>query len=69
MNIYSEEIIDHYKNPVNFGKPKHYTLRSKQHNPYCGDEIEIYITIKNSKIDKISFTGHGCAISMASASM
>ncbi|OGI15708.1 SUF system NifU family Fe-S cluster assembly protein [Candidatus Micrarchaeota archaeon RBG_16_49_10] len=69
MNIYQENVMDHYKNPRNFGKMKKPDVVSKDANMLCGDEIEIQVKIKNGKIDDIRFSGPGCAISRASGSM
>ncbi len=66
--IYKENIIDHYKYPHNKGEIK-FTIKHQELNPVCGDEITIYIRIKDRKIEDVSFTGHGCAISQASISM
>lgn len=68
-NIYREEILEHYKNPLNFGKLNKFTISSKQLNPFCGDEIEIFVEFVKDKVRKISFRGKGCAISIASVSM
>jgi len=67
--IYKENVLDHYKNPRNFGSIKDYTFKSKEFNSSCGDEIEIFIKFKNNKIIESKFIGRGCAISQASASM
>ena len=67
--IYKENILDHYKNPRNRGELKKYTIKQKQVNPLCGDEIEIYIQIEDKKIKEISFKGKGCAISIAATSI
>lgn len=83
MNLYREEILEHYKDPQNFGKPKKFTHSSKLTNPFCGDEIEIFLQISscckaapgqkilchNSQITDVSFSGIGCAISIASTSI
>ena len=66
--MYREHILDHYKNPRNQGTLKD-ALHSHEDNPLCGDEIDMYIEIKDNKIKNISFTSEGCAISQASASM
>ena len=66
--IYRENIMDHYKNPRNFGKIKH-NHSSNGNNELCGDNIHFYVNKKNNKIDNISFDGEGCAICIASASM
>jgi nitrogen fixation NifU-like protein len=69
MNIYQENILDHYKNPRNFGKLKKPDIITKDSNVLCGDEIEFQIKLKDGKIDDIKFSGPGCAISRASGSI
>ncbi len=71
-DIYREIILDHFKNPRNFGKLKNPSTSFSLYNSACGDKIEIQLKIKNEKlkiIEDIKFTGEGCAISMASSSM
>ena len=68
--LYQEIILDHGKNPRNKGKCDGYTNDAKAHNPLCGDKVHIYLKLnENKEIEDISFEGHGCAISMASASI
>ncbi len=67
--LYKEEIIDHYKNPQNFGKPGNFDISAKQLNPFCGDEIEVFITFHKNIIQSIYFSGFGCALSIAGASL
>ena len=68
--LYQEIILDHGKNPRNFGKCKNFTNDAKGHNPLCGDKVHIYTQLdSNKKILDISFEGEGCAISLASASI
>ena len=68
--MYQENILDHYKNPRNFGKMENASVHHHEYNPLCGDEIEMFLTIDgNKKIVDVKFSGHGCAISQASASM
>src|SRR3989344_1441967 len=68
--MYREHILDHYKNPRNHGTINTKTAEHMHDvNPLCGDEIDVYITIKNDQIKNIKFTGKGCAISQASASV
>lgn len=69
MSLYTEELLDHFKNPQNFGIINNFTSRSKQVNPFCGDEIEVFVVVKKNKINNISFNGVGCAISIASGSL
>lgn len=69
MSIYQEIILDHYHSPRNFGTLKNPTKKNQTLNPSCGDKITMEIIEKDGKISKIAFSGEGCAISMASASM
>ena len=69
MDMYAENILDHYKNPRNFGKLNNPTGTYKDSNPLCGDEVEIQLKLSGDKIDQIAFAGRGCAISRASTSM
>lgn len=70
MDLYSEIILDHFKNPHNKGILKNATAQAEEYNPLCGDKIKIYLkTDKNGIVTKAKFTGEGCAISQASASM
>src|SRR5256714_318062 len=64
-----EIILDHYQNPRNHGRLEQPTLANRGHNPLCGDEIELSISIADDSIRDIAFTGRGCSISQASASM
>ena len=68
-DLYREIILDHYRNPRNKGilDPADYTYEDV--NPLCGDEIRIDVRVKDDKIDEIAFSGRGCAISQASASI
>jgi nitrogen fixation protein NifU and related proteins len=69
-DIYRELILDYYRNPRNFGKLEKFDIDAHDTNPLCGDEIEMQIRVGDGqKIDEIKFTGKGCAISQASASM
>ena len=68
--MYQENILDHYKNPRNFGKIENATVHHHEKNPLCGDEISFYFIIDEHNVIKdVKFSGHGCAISQASASM
>lgn len=68
-SIYQEIILDHYKNPRNFGRLKNYNKKTLISNPFCGDKIEMTISFTGNKVKDIKFKGVGCAISQASASM
>lgn len=67
--LYREEILEHYREPLNYGVLSNFNVSSKQTNPYCGDGLEIFIKYKKDKISEIKFKGTGCAISIAAASM
>jgi nitrogen fixation protein NifU and related proteins len=69
MDMYREIILDHYKHPRNFGHLSHVTATANAYNATCGDKIVMEIVIDNNKIKDIRFSGVGCAISQASASM
>ncbi|MBT4446453.1 SUF system NifU family Fe-S cluster assembly protein [archaeon] len=69
QEIYKENIIDHYKHPRNKKKLENATHKENGINPMCGDHITIYLIIKDNKIEEITFTGDGCAISQASVSL
>ena len=69
-SIYREEILEHYKRPHNWGHLDPYDLEFEDTNPLCGDELKVEIKVDaDNKIEDLRFSGHGCAISQASASM
>lgn len=68
-SIYQDIILDHYRFPRNFGTIENPSNSVDVSNPLCGDKLHIDIKEKDSKIEEISFSGEGCAISIASASM
>jgi len=68
-DIYREIILDYYRNPRNYGKIQNPDIAQKDSNPLCGDELEMHLNIKDNKVADVKFTGKGCAISQASASM
>ncbi|MEY3558722.1 MAG: hypothetical protein RL374_1428 [Actinomycetota bacterium] len=68
-DLYREIILDHYKNPRNRGSLEPPAVRSEGHNPLCGDEIEVFLTVDNGVISDIKIGGQGCSISQSSASM
>ncbi len=69
-DITFETILDHYRNPRNYGELKDATVKVRDTNPLCGDVVEVYLKISNDgRIEKATFKGRGCAISQASASM
>ena len=68
-DIYREIILDYYRNPRNYGKIENPDISKRDSNPLCGDELEMHINIKENKVSDVKFSGKGCAISQASASM
>lgn len=67
--LYQELIIDHGRRPRNFSVTETANHIKEGFNPLCGDKITVYLLINNDMVEKISFQGSGCAISMASASL
>lgn len=70
MDLYAENILDHFRNPHNKGRLEKPTISADDSNPLCGDKIYFDLHIDDSgKITDVGFSGEGCAISQASASM
>jgi nitrogen fixation NifU-like protein len=67
--FYREYILDHYKNPRNFGRLEAPTVSHEEDNPLCGDVVGIDLKVADGKIEDVRFHGRGCAISQASASL
>ncbi len=68
--LYRENILEHYKRPHNFGELDHADLEAHDLNPLCGDELRVQLKVgDDGRIEDIAFSGHGCAISQAAASM
>ena len=67
--LYRDYILDHYKNPRNFGELEPHDLEWHDHNPLCGDELGVHILVEDGKVSDLRFHGQGCAISQASASL
>jgi len=68
-DLYQEVILDHSKNPQNFGILNQYTCTAEGNNPMCGDSLTVYVNIENNVISDVSYQARGCAISVASASI
>ncbi|MBI2107336.1 iron-sulfur cluster assembly scaffold protein [Candidatus Woesearchaeota archaeon] len=68
IDLYQEELLDHYKNPRNFGTLSNPDIEFSDTNPLCGDEVKVTAKIINGKIQEIKFDSRGCAISVAAAS-
>src|SRR5918998_3269442 len=68
--LYREAILDHYKHPHNFGELDDADLEFEDTNPLCGDELRVQLKVDDERrVTDIAFSGQGCAISQASASM
>jgi nitrogen fixation NifU-like protein len=67
--LYQQVILDHNKNPRNFGDMEHASHCAAGHNPLCGDQIDLCMEVSDGVIKDIKFKGAGCAISKASASI
>ncbi|MBB72389.1 MAG: SUF system NifU family Fe-S cluster assembly protein [Legionellales bacterium] len=67
--LYQQVIVDHNRSPRNFGEMHDCTSHVEGFNPLCGDHLTVYLHINNGNVEKVSFTGQGCAISTASASI
>ena len=70
-DMYRQQILDHYKNPRNKGEMPDPDFSHTGENPSCGDTITVNVSLEadNETIEYVTFTGDGCAISQASASM
>ncbi|MGC8648795.1 MAG: Fe-S cluster assembly sulfur transfer protein SufU [Candidatus Micrarchaeia archaeon] len=68
-DIYAEKIIAHYEHPHNKSKLENADITYHGFNPYCGDDITIYMNIEDDIVKDVRFDGNGCAISISSASM
>jgi nitrogen fixation NifU-like protein len=68
-DIYQENILDHYKNPRNYGRLDEATASSHVANPLCGDSMDLFLKISDGRVEDARFEAEGCAISKASASM
>lgn len=69
MSLYEELILDHYRRPHNFHKLTHPSKTVSVLNPSCGDSISLEVVFIDDKVSEVGFTGEGCAISIASASI
>jgi nitrogen fixation NifU-like protein len=68
-DFYRDYILDHYRNPRNFGALEDADVEAEDLNPLCGDQIRMQLKIDDGVVKDLRFFGKGCAISQASASM
>lgn len=68
-DFYRDYILDHYRNPRNFGSLERPDVEAEDLNPLCGDQIRMQLELDDGVVRDVRFSGRGCAISQASASM
>ena len=72
-DLYRENILEHYKRPHNWSPPtpelEDPDMEFFDTNPLCGDELKVQMRVEDGKVADVAFSGHGCAISQAAASM
>jgi nitrogen fixation protein NifU and related proteins len=68
-DLYRDYILEHYRRPHNFGTMDDATTSYEGANPLCGDRITLQLRVRDGVVDGVAFTGRGCAISQASASL
>jgi nitrogen fixation NifU-like protein len=68
-DIYRQYILEHYREPRNHGHLDNPDIHAADTNPLCGDRVELDLRVKDGRVEEVRFSGRGCAISQASASM
>ena len=68
-DLYRDVIVDHNRNPRNFGRLGHPSRAADGHNPLCGDRLHLELELEGGRVKDVRFDGKGCAISTASASL
>ena len=68
-DLYKEIVLDHFRRPRNEGELEGADVEQRVLNPLCGDEVTVYANLRDGGLAEVAFTGRGCAISQASASM
>lgn len=69
QDLQKEIVLDHFRRPRNRGELENADLEQSVFNPLCGDEVTVYANLQEEQLAEVAFTGRGCAISQASASM
>lgn len=67
--VAKEILLDHYKNPRNYGKVPEPSGSITENNPVCGDTVHISFTIESGRLKEVRFIGQGCSVSQAAASI
>lgn len=68
-DMYRDLILEHHRYPHNYGTLDPHDVSQEEHNPLCGDRIRLDLCIADGKIAAVAFSGKGCAVSQATASM
>lgn len=68
-DMYRDLILEHHRYPHNYGTLDPHDVSQEEHNPLCGDRIRLDLRIADGKIAAVAFSGKGCAVSQATASM
>ncbi len=68
-DIYRQYILEHFREPRNYGHLEHADIAAGDTNPLCGDRIELELRVEGDRVTEVRFSGRGCAISQAAASM
>lgn len=68
-DLYKEILLDHFQHPRNRDELEDADIQEHLNNPLCGDEVTVYANLRGGRVSEVSFTGRGCSISQASASM
>jgi nitrogen fixation NifU-like protein len=69
QSFYKEIVLDHFQRPRNRHELEDATIEEHIDNPLCGDHVTVYANVSDDTLEEVSFTGRGCSISQASASM
>jgi nitrogen fixation NifU-like protein len=67
--LYQQVILEHSRNPRNYREIEGASRRAEGYNPLCGDQLTVYLLLDGGRVVDVAFTGSGCAISRASASL
>lgn len=68
-DLFREHVLDHYRHPRNRGTLEHPDITYEDANPLCGDRMRIDVRLEDGRIGAVRFSGQGCSISQAAASM
>jgi len=69
QKLYSDTLLDHFRNPRNYGRLSSPDTAYEEFNPLCGDRVRIELMISDNRVAAARFVGDGCAISIAAASL